>query len=108
LFYFLYFLAALLDGSNRDVGYRETYRSSMDASTATGRIHAECIDRYMAGAGLDPTSLHPLRLLTWMFQACSDYRDIVDRSGGDPTPDDLRKGLYFALWQEELRHGTGS
>ncbi|MDQ3811823.1 MAG: aminoglycoside phosphotransferase family protein [Chloroflexota bacterium] len=104
LFYFTYFLSALLDGSDRYHGYRETLHRSLDPTTPTGRIQAECIDRYWRAAGLDPAAVHPLRLLTWMLQAGSDYRDIADRCGGTPGPDDLRNGLYFALWEQELRY----
>jgi hypothetical protein len=108
LIYFLYFIAALLDGSSRDSGFRETLRRMRDARTLTGRIHAETVDRYWRGAGLDPSSVLPLRLLTWMLQAISDFRDITDRCGGPPGPDALRNGLYFALWEEDLRYARDS
>ncbi len=104
LIYFLTYLSFFLDGAMESGRFRESYRDALNPSTFTGAVVADCLTRYCARTGLDPTTLKPLRLLAWMLHARSEYERFAADTGGKPDPDNLRRGLFMSLWQEELRH----
>ncbi len=79
------------------------YRAALDPATFTGRVHAECEQRYCERTGLDPAALRPLRLLAWLIHSRSGYKQFVAEAAGRPKPTTLRRSLFVSLWEEELR-----
>lgn len=106
LFYFLTYLGFSLDGAPSSGRYRASYRRSFDASTLSGRTQLDAVDRYREQVGLEHDALPPLRLLTWLIHARSEYRRMAARAGGDPSPEMLSRSLFFSLWREELHRAT--
>ena len=82
--------------------FTESYRTMLDPATFTGRIVAECQQRYLACVGLDSSVLRPLRLLTWLIHSRSEYQRFAAEGAGEPDPADLRRSLFVNLWEEEL------
>jgi hypothetical protein len=107
LIYFLTYLAFYVDGAMRSRRFRKSYRATLDLSTLTGSVLSECVTRYVRRIGIDPDTLRPLRLLTWMLHARSEYRHFVADVAGRPGPETLRRSLFVKLWEEELRHYPG-
>ncbi len=87
LIYFLTYLMFFLDGAMESQRFTESYRAMLDPTTFTGRIVAECEQRYLDCVGLDASVLRPLRLLTWLIHLREHQRD-----------------LFVRLWEEELSH----
>jgi hypothetical protein len=106
LVYFLTYLNFFLDGAMDSRRFRESYRAALDPATFTGRVVAECQQRYLTRVGLDPDVLLPLRLLTWLIHSQSDYRQLAAEGIGQPNPSDLRRSLFVSLWEEELAHAS--
>jgi hypothetical protein len=90
LVYFLTYLIFFLDGAMESQRFTESYRAALDPATFTGRIVAECQQRYLARVGLDPRVLRPLRLLTWLIHLREH-----------------RRALFVRLWEEELSYAIG-
>ena len=67
LVYFLTYLAFFLDGAMNSRRFVESFRASLDPSTFTGSILAECQQRYLDRLSLDQEAWLPLRLLTWLI-----------------------------------------
>lgn len=86
---------------------RNSYRAAMNSATFTGRVHHECYERYAERVGLEPDTLHTLRLLTWLVHAGWEYDAFVADVAGEPAPETLRRSRYFNLWVEELQACTG-
>jgi hypothetical protein len=108
LVYFFTYLTFELDhvqGPSRH--FRESYRASLDAETFTGRVRSECFDRYLTITDLDPAVVEPLRLLTWMVHAHSDYEHLLADHAGQPPASALTQGLFVSLWQMEIESITG-
>jgi Phosphotransferase enzyme family len=103
LVYFLTYAAFFIDGAMASGAFRESYRTMLDPRTFTGRVVQECLGRYLARLGLDSAILSPLRLLTWILHSRSEYRRIAADGAAPPNPDALRRSLFLALWEEELR-----
>jgi hypothetical protein len=103
LIYFLSYLTFFHDGAIASGKLRESYRRSLDPSSFTGRVHQECVERYVQCLHLDRGLVRPLRLLTWLIHSRSDYRHLTADAAGTPAPSALRESLFFGLWQEELR-----
>ncbi len=79
LVYFLTYLNFFLDGAMDSRRFRESYRAALDPATFTGRVVAECQQRYLARVGLDPEVLRPLRLLTWLIHFQSESQELGGR-----------------------------
>jgi hypothetical protein len=107
LIYFLTYLAFFLDGAADEASYSRSYRTSIDRTTFTGSINAECLDRYTSALGLSMRSLHPLRLLTWMVHSRSEYKHLVADTDSEPSREALDHSLFLNLWRQELASGTG-
>jgi hypothetical protein len=103
LIYFLSFLALFLDNAVRSGRLRESYRATLIPSTFTGGIIDECLARYASQVGLDPASLRPLRLFSWLLHSRSEYQWFVADVAGQPERETLRRSLFMSLWEEELR-----
>jgi hypothetical protein len=105
LTYFLTYLAFFMDGAMKNKRFIESYRSASDPATITGRVQLACQYRYFESTGIDPTNLHPLRLLTWLIHSRSEVRHLVADTRGIPTVDALQHSLFFNLVLEEIRTG---
>jgi hypothetical protein len=113
LIYFLTYLAFFRAGAMESGHYREAYRDLLNPQSETGAVFTECLTRYTAQVGIDPAALKPLRLLTWMSHARSEYGRFAAEVGGraatalhsihaQPAPAALRQSLFVSLWEEEL------
>jgi GT2 family glycosyltransferase len=113
LIYFLSHLAFYHDGLLGRHGrrptpaqYRASYRAAWNDSTTTGRANRACLRRYAERVGVDVSTSHALRLLTWLLHSRSEYQRAVEDHGGLPSPDTLRGGLFLNLLHEEAEaHG---
>jgi len=103
LIYFLSYLAFFHDDALKSGKTRESYRRSLDPATFTGRVQRECVERYAARLDLDRSLIPSLRLLTWLIHCRSDYGHLAADAAGVPSTSALRKSLFLALWEEELR-----
>jgi hypothetical protein len=103
LIYFLTYLAFFHDGAMESGDYLESYRASLNPSTFTGGVRAECLSRYANAVGLDPAVLRQLGLLTWLTHAGSACARLRARTGEDPIQEMMVGSLFITLWQEELR-----
>ena len=103
LVYFLTYLAFFLDGACDEVSYKRSYRIGNDSKSFTGRLNSECLRRYGSALNLQFSCFRPLRLLTWMLHADSEYQRMVADVDGEPTTEMLEHSLFLNLWKEELR-----
>jgi hypothetical protein len=105
LVYFLTYLAFYFDRSLRDGRHRESFRRTLDPATLTGSVAKECLAWYAERLCVPGEALRPLRLLAWLLHSRSEYRHLVEDSGGLPDPQRLRRSLFLDLLREELRCG---
>ncbi|MGN6815008.1 MAG: glycosyltransferase [Solirubrobacterales bacterium] len=103
LVYFLANCAFVLDGAIESGRTRESYARLLDPTTPYGRIAAKAIADYSAVLEIDADNFHRLRLLCWLIHSRSDYRHLQLESSGSPRPEDLRRGMFLGLVEEELR-----
>lgn len=103
LVYFLTYLSFSLDRARQTGRFTDSYRALLDPLSFTGSIARECMDRYAIAIGLDETQYRPLRLLTWILHARSEYLHLVGDAGRPPSQDALRRALFVGLWREEVR-----
>jgi hypothetical protein len=103
LLYYLAYAGFKRDGAHRREARVLSYRRSLDPSTRFGAVRAECLARYLDALGLGAAALAPLRVLLWLVHAPSEYRHAAADAGGAPSPDVLRRSLFLALWEEEVR-----
>jgi hypothetical protein len=105
LIYFLAYLCFSFDSARLTGRYRESYRGMLDQDTRLGSLSARCLSLYRERVGLDEAALHPLRLLTWLVHARSEYHRLLNDFGQEMTGETLRGALCVQLLEEELRHG---
>lgn len=103
LVYFLANCAFVLDGALESGRTRESYARLLDPGSEYGGIAARAMAEYAAALDLGPEELRRLRLLCWIVHSHSDYRHLQLEAGGAPRPEDLRKGMFLGLVEEELR-----
>jgi hypothetical protein len=103
LVYFLANCAFVLDGALEDGRTRESYARLLDPGSEYGRVAARAIAEYTSALGIDPEDFRRLRLLCWVIHSRSDYRHLQLETGGAPRPEDLRRGMFLGLVEEELR-----
>ena len=96
LIYFLAYLTFFRDGAMESGRYRKSYRDLLNPQTTSGAIFAECQQRYAAQVLIDAAVFKPLRLLTWLLHARSEYRRLMASSSA------LQHSLFVGLWAEEL------
>jgi hypothetical protein len=102
----LYFLADLVFFYDNAFGSRQfgaSYRASLDPTTPTGAVWAECLERYAGALQLTPHELQGLRLLAWMAHACWDFHLLASRLSRTPDPTTARTIRFVELWLEEAR-----
>jgi hypothetical protein len=103
LVYFLAYAGFFVDGTMRSGEFRSAYSAMLNAETALGAVRRACLERYLRALQLPADILPSLGLLTWMVHARSEYQRMLEDSAGPPTVDRLRTGVFWQLWQEELR-----
>jgi glycosyltransferase involved in cell wall biosynthesis len=103
LIYFLANCAFVLDGALEGGRTRESYARLLDPSSEHGRVAERALAEYAAALELTPEDLRRLRLLCWIVHSHSDYRHLQLETGGAPRPQDLRKGMFLGLVEEELQ-----
>lgn len=103
LIYFLTYLAFFHDKAMKSRRFLDSYRTAQNPATFTGGVQQECLARYGESLGVLPSDMRRLQLLSWIIHAPSEYRQYAADAGGTPADDRLRGGLFFRLWQEELR-----
>jgi aminoglycoside phosphotransferase (APT) family kinase protein len=103
LVYFLANCAFVLDGALESGRTRESYARLLDPAGAFGRIYQRAMGEYASALEIGPEDLARLRLLCWIVHSRSDYRHLQLETGGAPRPEDLRKGMFLGLVEEELR-----
>jgi hypothetical protein len=110
LVYFLTYLALFVErvpvhGAVDVERVRQVYRATLDPDCELGTVVQGCLSEYTHRLGLPSSVLPPLRLLTWMIHAKSEYQAMHAESGKVPNVDRLRRSVYLHLWQEELAAG---
>lgn len=103
LFYFLANCAFVLDGAFESGGVRESYARLLDPAGEYGRIAQRAVTEYATALQIAPEDFGRLRLLCWILHSRSDYRHLQLESGGTPRVEDLRRGIFLGLVEEELR-----
>jgi glycosyltransferase involved in cell wall biosynthesis len=103
LFYFLVNCAFVLEGAFERGRVRETYARLLDPESEYGRVAQRAVTEYAAALGIAPADFRRLRLLCWIVHSRSDYRHLQLEAGGEPRPEDLRRGMFLGLVEEELR-----
>ena len=106
LVYFLTYLSFSLDQARRTGRFLDSYRAFLDPGSFTGRIAAECMDRYSETLGLVRTARRPLRVMTWLLHLRSEYAQLAGDACGSPSPEALRQALFLRLLEEEVRGGV--
>jgi hypothetical protein len=102
LIYFLTYLAFFLDNALDSDFLKESYQAVLEPTTFTGRVFSECTARYASRLGLDPSTLRPLRLLTWIFHSRSEYHHFTADMAEKPGDKLLKRSLFVRLWEAEL------
>lgn len=106
LAHFAFDLARAYDLRSR----REAHRAVLDPATRMGALAHACVGWYGQRVALPAEAVRPLRLLTWMLHSRSEYRQLCAETarGGVPDAEALRRSLFLALWEDEMRHGRES
>lgn len=107
LLYYLAFASFNVERANDLKNRVASYRRLLDPSTPTGALRRNCLARYLEALGLDASHLGPLRVLVWMIHAESEYCRAAADVGATPPEEVLARGLFLALWTEEVRHLAG-
>jgi len=106
LLYFVAHLTFNVDHAERLDDRVASYRRALDPDTATGAVRRDCLAHYGARLGLPPAQLGPLRVLVWLVHARSEFLHFAADAAGHSDAAALRRSLFLALWQEEMRHVT--
>jgi hypothetical protein len=102
LLYFLAYLAVFRDratGHEREVA---AYTRSLDPRTATGKITARCIAWYVDAVGIPCGVVEPLRILTWIIHAPSEFIAMRADLAADPSASTLRGSRFVAFWEASI------
>jgi glycosyltransferase involved in cell wall biosynthesis len=103
LFYFLANCAFVLDGAFERGSVRESYARLLDPDGEYGQVAQRAVTEYATALRIAPEDFRRLRLLCWIVHSRSDYLHLQLEAGGTPRPEDLRKGMFLGLVEEELR-----
>lgn len=103
LFYFLANCAFVLDKAFEGGSVRESYARLLDPGGEYGRIAQRAVTDYATALQIAPEDFRRLRLLCWIIHSRSDYRHLQLEAGGTPRPEDLRRGIFLGLVEEELQ-----
>jgi glycosyltransferase involved in cell wall biosynthesis len=102
LFYFLVNCVFVLDGAFESGSTRESYARLLDPDSEYGRIAQKAVTEYATALGIAGADFRRLRLLCWIVHSRSDYLHLQLETGA-PRPEDLRRGMFLGLIEEELR-----
>jgi glycosyltransferase involved in cell wall biosynthesis/predicted Ser/Thr protein kinase len=103
LLYFLANCAFVLDRAFETGSTRESYARLLDPAGEYGRIAQRAVTEYATALRIAPEDFRRLRLLCWIIHSRSDYLHLQLEVGGTPRPQDLRRGMFLGLVEEELR-----
>jgi Phosphotransferase enzyme family len=103
LIYFLAHLAFCVDNAMDSHCIVGSYRAALTPSTLTGAVVHECLSRYLSSTGLDASTLPSLRLLVWLRCSSFELQRLAADAGRPCTPEELRRSIFLALINEELR-----
>jgi glycosyltransferase involved in cell wall biosynthesis len=103
LFYFLANCAFVLDKAFEGGSVRESYARLLDPAGEYGQIAQRAVTEYATALDIASEDLARLRLLCWIVHSRSDYRHAQLATAGEPRPEDLRRGMFIGLVEEELR-----
>jgi hypothetical protein len=107
LIYFLTYASLYRENAMRAGGYRPftlaAFRRSLNPESRTGAVSEECLTRYAEATGLPRKALRPLRLLAWMLHGRSAWTRLREQGGSIPDPEQLRRHVFWKLWEEQLR-----
>jgi hypothetical protein len=103
LIYFLTYLALYLDRALRSGRHRESFRRSLEPSSLTGAVATKCLAWYFEKTNLPKEALRPLRLLAWVLHSRSEYRHLMEDTGGPAELQRLRQSFFLDLLREELK-----
>jgi hypothetical protein len=103
LFYFLANCVFVLDRAFESGSVRESYARLLDPAGEYGHIAQRAVTEYATALRIAPEDFRRLRLLCWIVHSRSDYRHLQLEAGGTPRPEDLRRGIFLGLVEEELR-----
>jgi glycosyltransferase involved in cell wall biosynthesis len=103
LFYFLANCAFVLDRAFEAGSVRESYARLLDPDGEYGRVAQRAVTEYATALRIAPEDFRRLRLLCWIAHSRSDYRHAQLAAGGTPRTEDLRRGIFLGLVEEELR-----
>ncbi len=103
LLYFLADLAFFHDDAFASRRFSNSYVASLDPTTPTGSVWADCVARYSQAVQLTPLELQGLRLLVWLPHACWDFHELVTKLGRTPDAATARTIRFVDLWLEEAR-----
>jgi hypothetical protein len=106
LIYFLAYATFNADRAERLEDRVASYRRSLDPRTVTGAVRRDSLALYGERSGLTPKQISMLGVLVWLVHARSEYQHFTADAGGTPTAVALRRSLFAALWQEEMRHAS--
>jgi hypothetical protein len=101
LVYFLTYSAFFLDGAMESKRFAESYRSSVDPMTFTGRVTAACERAYIERLNLEPAVVVPLRALCWVIHSRPELTRIARDTATGVLP--VGRSLFRTLLREELR-----
>jgi len=105
LVYFLTNVCFSLDSARQTGRYRDSYRAMLDPAAPRGSLAERCMSLYCRRLGLDPAVVRPLRVLTWMVHARSEYLRLQADFGETPGVEALRNAVCVQLVEEEFRSG---
>lgn len=80
-------------------GAIDVYQNMIDPATELGQIFTESISLYTKQAGLDPTLVAPLRMMTWML--CYSF-ELQKRRIQPAAPVNSNQSMYLSLWKFEF------
>jgi Phosphotransferase enzyme family len=103
LVYFLANCAFKIESAYEPGRARASYSRLLDPLTPFGKVAADCIGAYRTRLGLSEDALRRLRLLCWIVHCRSDYRHLEMDAAGPPSPEALRRSIFLALVEAELR-----
>jgi glycosyltransferase involved in cell wall biosynthesis len=103
LLYFLVNCALVLDGALESGRTRESYARLLDPASEYGQVAQRAVNEYASALRIAPEDFRRLRLLCWIIHSRSDYRHLQLETGDRPRSEDLRKGMFLGLVEEELR-----
>jgi hypothetical protein len=103
LLYYLAYACFNVDRAHDFESRVRSYRRSLDPSSLTGVVRGDSLSRYLDVLGIQAGALAPLRVLVWLIHAHSDFVHAASDAAGSPSAAALKRSLFLALWEKEVR-----